>query len=225
MKRLIIARHGNTFTAEQTPTRVGRHTDLPLVEETLGRNIGRYLAEHQIHLSKVYAAPLQRTIRTAQLIIEALPQSLPIIPINDFLEIDYGVDENQSEDRVIDRLGRYQLALEGNDTPTTQQIINAGKAIIDRWNRSAQVPPGWQVDVHNIISNWQNFANRIKDNETVLLVSSNGIIRFVPHLLGQAKYQQFIQTQSLKVKTGSLAIFDYLADSWQCTLWNERPKY
>jgi 2,3-bisphosphoglycerate-dependent phosphoglycerate mutase len=223
MKRLIIARHGNTFTTDQTPTRVGCHTDLPLVEQTLGRNIGRYLAQQQIHLSKVYAAPLQRTMGTAQLIIDQLSQSLPIIPNHDFLEIDYGVDENQPEDRVIERLGRYQLALEGNTLPTAEQIITAGKAVIERWNQSAQVPHGWQVDVKSIIANWQNFAHHINDHETVLLVSSNGIIRFAPHLLEPVDYQQFIQSQSLKVKTGSIAIFEYSGDRWQCILWNERP--
>ena len=38
--RIIIARHGNTFTKEQTPTRVGGRTDLPLVETERGTNIG-----------------------------------------------------------------------------------------------------------------------------------------------------------------------------------------
>ncbi|MBR2145117.1 MAG: hypothetical protein IJ956_06235 [Akkermansia sp.] len=33
MKTLIIARHGNTFAKRETPTRVGCHTDLELVEE------------------------------------------------------------------------------------------------------------------------------------------------------------------------------------------------
>ena len=37
--RILIARHGNTFTKDQTPTRVGRHTDLPLVEKELSYKI------------------------------------------------------------------------------------------------------------------------------------------------------------------------------------------
>ena len=41
--RLIIARHGNTFTKDQTPTRVGGRTDLPLGESERGTNIGKYL--------------------------------------------------------------------------------------------------------------------------------------------------------------------------------------
>ena len=43
MKTLIIARHGNTFAKGETPTRVGCHTDLELVEEERGRGVGLYL--------------------------------------------------------------------------------------------------------------------------------------------------------------------------------------
>ena len=39
MKTLIIARHGNTFAKGETPTRVGCHTDLELVEEERGRAV------------------------------------------------------------------------------------------------------------------------------------------------------------------------------------------
>ena len=49
MTTLIIARHGNTFNPGDTPTRVGKHTDMPLVEkgEAQGRALGRYLKEHE----------------------------------------------------------------------------------------------------------------------------------------------------------------------------------
>ena len=34
----MIVRHGNTFRAGETPTRVGARTDLPLVEEERARS-------------------------------------------------------------------------------------------------------------------------------------------------------------------------------------------
>ena len=45
MTTLIIARHGNTFGPEDTPTRVGARTDVPLVGSGLeqGRALGRWL--------------------------------------------------------------------------------------------------------------------------------------------------------------------------------------
>ena len=97
-KRLIIARHGNTFLPEQTPTRVGRNTDLPLVEEQRGRAIGKYLLSRGIALDKAYAAPLKRTMGTAQLALEELDSDLNIIPIDAFVEVDYGPDENKTPD-------------------------------------------------------------------------------------------------------------------------------
>ena len=44
-RKLVIVRHGNTFRAGETPTRVGARTDLPLVEEERARSAGRYLRE------------------------------------------------------------------------------------------------------------------------------------------------------------------------------------
>ena len=47
-RKLVIVRHGNTFRAGETPTRVGARTDLPLVEEERARSAGRYLREKGI---------------------------------------------------------------------------------------------------------------------------------------------------------------------------------
>ena len=41
--RIIIARHGNTFTKDQTPLRVGAGTDLPLVETERGTNPAAFI--------------------------------------------------------------------------------------------------------------------------------------------------------------------------------------
>ena len=52
-RKLVIVRHGNTFRAGETPTRVGARTDLPLVEEERARSSGRYLREKGIVIDKV----------------------------------------------------------------------------------------------------------------------------------------------------------------------------
>ncbi|MDO5387541.1 MAG: histidine phosphatase family protein, partial [Pseudomonadota bacterium] len=76
--RIIIARHGNTFTKEQTPTRVGCRTDLPLVESERGMNVGRYLKDRNLIPAKAFAAPLKRTVETAKLAIEAMGCTIPL---------------------------------------------------------------------------------------------------------------------------------------------------
>ena len=79
--RIIIARHGNTFTKGQIPLRVGCRTDLPLVETERGTNVGKYLKMKTYFPSVVYAAPLKRTTETARRFsfsfYEVLPSVLP----------------------------------------------------------------------------------------------------------------------------------------------------
>ena len=109
--RLIIARHGNTFAPGDTPRRVGRRTDLPLVAsgEAQARRIGDYLRRHQLVPDVVFAAPLQRSYDTARLAVEAAGCDLPITIDARFNEIDYGPDENQPESTVVARIGDQAL--------------------------------------------------------------------------------------------------------------------
>jgi probable phosphoglycerate mutase len=100
------------------------------------------------------------------------------------------------------------------------EITGYGKAVIDLWNSKAIVPPGWNVDVEGIISSWKNFANSINDNETALICTSNGIIRFAPHILNEPDATDFASHHSLKVATGSVSIFKTDGNTWKCVEWN-----
>lgn len=211
--RLIIARHGNTFTKEQTPTRVGAKTDLHLVEEERGRNIGKYLRKKNISVDLVFCGPLKRHIQTAALACEELGGDLLSIQINhDFNEIDYGPDENKTEEEVMLRLGN------GN--------AEIGKTIIDLWNKEAKVPQGWEVDVEGIKQSWLTFADDVAreyNDQTILLVSSNGTIRFSPIITGD--FDGFISQNDIKVSTGGVCIFekDETDTKWRCVEWGTKP--
>lgn len=197
MKTLIIARHGNTFRKGETPTRVGSRTDLPLVEEERGRGIGLYLKKLGLMPDRILAAPLQRTMKTAQLAAEELGFIGTVQPDARFIEVDYGPDENKTEDEVIARIG--------------------GDAI-ERWNAEAIVPEGWKVDVDAIIANWKELADEVKEGETLLCVSSNGTIRFAPHLTGD--YAAFCAEHDIKVPTGGVCIFtEEDGSAWLCREW------
>lgn len=223
-KTLIIVRHGNTFLPEQTPTRVGGRTDLPLVEEKRGQSIGRYLVDNKIYPDKIYAAPLKRTNQTAQLIIDELQLPLEIIPEINFTEIDYGLDENKTEDEVEYRLGLEALNKESisPENLIRTDIQEEGQKIIERWNNEAIVPDGWILNTDKIRQSWKNFSENIDDNQTVLLCTSNGIIRFAPHIL-DIPYDTFCQKHDLKVATGSISIFKYINNKWECIEWNVKP--
>ena len=204
MTQLIIARHGNTFNPEDTPTRVGARTDLPLVEG--GRrqaiNIGLWLKDQKIVPDVIYSSSLRRTIETAEIAIAQTPWPHPVYPLDIFNEIDYGPDENKPEEDVIARIG--------------------DQAIKD-WDEKAVPPPGWIVNPDQIIQNWKDFAAHAlnEEQDSVMVVTSNGIARFAPHILPD--YESFAAENKIKLSTGALAVFEHEKGEWKCKLWNFRP--
>lgn len=203
MARLIIARHGNTFSKGDIPTRVGARTDLPLVEKGFvqAAALGAHLKNNNLVPDRVYCSALQRTQQTAQGALDAMGVSTPIIANPLFNEIDYGPDENMPEDIVIDRIGHEALT---------------------HWDQNAIVPNGWDVDPEAIIQGWKNFAYTITDNETVLVVTSNGTARFAPYLTGD--FDRFQQDHSIKLSTGSYGVLERNNDDiWSCLSWNIKP--
>lgn len=204
--RIIIARHGNTFTKDQTPTRVGCRTDLPLVETERGTNVGLYLKMKGLVPDMVYAAPLKRTMETAKLAISALQKDIPLEADASFVEIDYGPDENKPEEEVIARIGQDAM---------------------DRWNKDAIVPDGWKVSVDGIINAWKTLGEKVEKqfkDKTVMVVSSNGIIRFAPHLTGD--FDGFCRDNDIKVGTGGVCVLEKEAGDkyWKCAAWGVKPK-
>ena len=205
--RIIVARHGNTFTKDQTPLRVGSRTDLPLVETERGTNIGLYLKKFNLVPDVIFAAPLKRTMETANLALKALGGGIPLYEDASFKEIDYGPDEGKPEDEVIARIGQDAL---------------------DRWNKDAVVPSGWIVDVPFIIQTWKDVAKKAQTqfkDKTMMIVSSNGIIRFAPYLTGD--FDAFAAEHEIKVGTGCLCVFEKqdTDDNFKCVAWNVKPAH
>lgn len=205
MTTLIIVRHGNTFGPGDIPTRVGARTDLPLVEK--GRKqaeaIGHYLRDNRLIPDVVYTSHLKRTIETAEIAIKASGVTNHAYQLDIFNEIDYGPDENKTEDDVIARIGKQALC---------------------DWDDHAIVPEGWRVEPTDIIHNWHNFSDQVcahDDNETVVVVTSNGIARFAPHITGD--FDGFALNNKLKLSTGALAILKYQQGRWHVEGWNIRP--
>ncbi len=225
MTKLIIARHGNTFTSDQTPTRVGARTDLPLVES--GREqavrLGQYLKQHDLVPEITYSSQLKRTKETAEIAIKQTSFPQPVFALDIFNEIDYGVDENQTEDKVIERIG--------------------AQAIQD-WDEKAIVPEGWDFEPQTCIDNWKGFAKQIlldchpeqgegsqlisgdssaspQNDNIVLVVTSNGIARFAPHLTNN--FDDFAANNKIKLSTGALGILEYVEGQWIIKDWNIKP--
>jgi probable phosphoglycerate mutase len=204
---LIIIRHGNTFNPGETPRRIGARTDIPLVPS--GRKqaaqIGKYLRRNRLVPDIVYSSDLKRTQETAELALLEANINIGIHKLGIFNEIDYGPDENLPEEEVIARIGSQA---------------------IEDWNTSAKVPPGWNVIPQKIIANWQEFANELTRNysgKTVLVVTSNGIARFAPHILDEAGFENFLSEYKLKISTGAICIFSNDGTRWSLEHWNLKP--
>ena len=205
--RLIIARHGNTFNKEDTPTRLGARTDIPLVEsgKDQAKKIGLFLKKNNLLPDAIYTSHLIRTKETAQIAIDQTGYKFPIYPLDIFNEIDYGVDENKTEEHVVNRIG---------------------KQAIKDWDDKAIVPNGWEFNPTDTIKHWIDFASHIKTDDeggSVLVVTSNGIARFSPHITGD--FEGFRKNHKIKLSTGALSIFEYDSDTnkWSCIKWNFKP--
>lgn len=224
-RELIIMRHGNTFEAGEPSRRIGAGTDLPLVEK--GRKqaaaAAGFLAESGVRFDRIYAAPLLRTTETATIIAGGMGFPSAVIPAGEFIEIHYGVDENKTDADVAERIGRSLLRKEGAAPATPQEAIARGERAVEAWDRDATPPDGWTVDVRGIIRSWRDFAETVRPGETVLVVSSNGIIRFAPHLLAEG-YAGFAARQKIKVSPGALCSFHDAGAGWECAYWNTRPQ-
>ncbi len=204
MTTLIIARHGNTFEKGETPRRVGARTDLPLTEtgRSQARAIGHWLKSNGLYPEAIYSSQLQRTYETAKLALEEAGYKEPVYQLEIFNEVDYGPDENLPEDAVIARVGEQALK---------------------DWDEKSIVPQGWNFDPSKTIDDWKNFAGHIVDDvqDCILVVTSNGIARFAPHITGN--YEQFIQEHSPKISTGAICVFTYENERWICKEWNLKP--
>ncbi len=202
---LIIARHGNTFEKGQPPTRVGGRTDLPLVEsgEEQARKIGRFLSATATYPDVIYASKLERTLQTAKLALKEAKYTEPVYALDIFNEIDYGPDENKTEEDVIARIGKQAIA---------------------DWDEHAKVPDGWLVDPDQIIKNWLDFGEHITkedEGDVVMVVTSNGIARFAPHLTGN--FEGFRKENDIKISTGALCILHHDGKVWTIKGWNIKP--
>lgn len=202
MTQLLIVRHGNTFETGETPRRVGLRTDLPL--SSSGRKQANalqiYLESAHPNITAVFCSDLMRTKQTAQLALAYLP-NITIKPLSIFNEVDYGVDENQIEDKVIARIGKQALK---------------------DWEEKSIVPNGWHIDSDAIKADLAQFSSAIVEqypDETIMVVTSNGIARFFPDVL----MSDSTWNQPLKMPTASISLFQYKNNRWHCQFWGKRP--
>ena len=204
MTDIFIVRHGNTFDKGDTVTRVGARTDLPLSQSGLAQ--AEALAAHFTTIEpngfdRAYCSPLVRTRQTAEAIL-AQSTGAPELETLEFLrEVDYGPDENMPEPDVVARIGEAALLA---------------------WETDAVPAPGWEIDPEKVKADWRTLLRDLATqmlNRPVLIVTSNGIARFV---LDAVTVHQ-TDLDSIKLKTGAYGRLQADGDAVFLRAWNVRP--
>lgn len=200
--RLILARHGNTFGPEDRVVWVGARSDLPLVDKGRAQAaaIGEALLARGMVPHRILAGPLQRTVQTAAIAAEVMGLSAAAPTIAPELrEIDYGSWEGRSNAEIREEHG---------DTA------------IDGWQQDSVFPEGfgWSPSEATIRAQWQALLAGLprESDETVLVISSNGIYRVIAESFG-------LPSAARKMDTGALAVLNLSQDRIDVECWNTAP--
>lgn len=202
--QIFFVRHGNTFAPGEKPVWVGRETDLPLVEKGLAQAHAAAEALRSLPPARIFAASLKRTRRFAEIVADDLALAPPVIdPRLD--EVDYGRWAGRSNE---------EIAAFGPDAV----------AAMEAWGRQDAWPDqaGWGSRRQEVMDAIQAFAAEhlsAPAGGPVLVVSSNGILRFLPRLLlaGQPLPESF------KMRTGHLGAVVGPSGSRRLAGWDISP--
>lgn len=206
---LILARHGNTFLATEPAYYVGSQEDLPLVPFGIeqGQAIGRSLLQENCHLSAVYTGPLQRMQSTALEALNAMHCVLPIIIDDRLNELDYGLWSGLTSQEVRQRFGEveYNAWEQTSQWPLQGKWLESESAVIARITQFAQ-----------------DLVQKYSQGDTVLVVASNGCLRYFLKLIPGA-FEEKTQQHQLKIGTGNMCYLQYRNNGWNLKYWNQKP--
>lgn len=199
MTRLILARHGNTFGPGETPVWVGAKEDFPLVDkgEDQAGDLGKALVSAGVKLDRIVTGPLRRTRRAADIVAELTNFTGPIEIDERLKEIDYGPWGGMTDAEIIEAYGETPLIA---------------------WRDHHEVPhgAGWSPTPATLRANAMAVLNDVRRSSgTVLIVTSNGILRFFHAALGF--------DGDAKVRTGHAGAADLTPAGDTPRFWNLDP--
>lgn len=209
--KLILCRHGNTFAPGDKVVWTGSANDLPLVEKGYeqAQKAGQWITEQGWKTPTVYCSALQRTKNYAIEMMKAmgLPSHLAPIVTPHLDEVDYGSWTGLSDVEVVEKFGEESL---------------------NNWREKSVFPPGdqWHETEEQVVNRVQECLNNLKQkhrNKTVILVSSNGILRY---FLKQDTdlFDKKIAERNFAVKTGHICALDFEDEAIHLLYWSHKPE-
>jgi probable phosphoglycerate mutase len=206
--QILLARHGNTFGPNDKVVWIGRETDLPLVEKGVeqAHAVAAGLAAKGLIPTRVLCGALERTRRTAEIVVADL--GLASAPLVDprLNEIDYGSWAGHSSGEIGAALGQEDA--------------------LRRWSEDDIWPTGagWGSTESEILGNIEGFLADLQADPVArpLVVSSNGILRSFPRLLGLA-HPQGEGRGSFRIRTGHMAGIAHRDGCLALQCWDVAP--
>lgn len=207
--KLILARHGNTFSANDKVCWVGSQNDLPLVESGVAQAQRAADSLRHVDLAGIYCAPLKRTKKFAEIIESTNERNAPS-PVEDgrLTELDYGRWSGLSDAEIVDKFGEKTL-----------------RAWVDKsiWPEDG----GWSSDEKTVTDEIQKLVEELKrrhaEDSNVVIVSSNGRLRYFLKLI-DSEFERRVAASSFKVATGRVCLINVGDSDARLELWNEQPE-
>jgi probable phosphoglycerate mutase len=205
---ILFARHGNTFGPGDKVVWVGRETDLPLVDKgwVQARAFGAALSRLGLPPDRIVTAALLRTRSFADTVAATL-ESGPQPRIDPRLnEVDYGAWAGRTSEEIA--------------------ASPEGAAALAGWNaRDAwPVDAGWVTTEAELFGALRSFVDEVIAGadaaSRLLVVSSNGILRFLPRMLGAIDPAR----SSYVMKTGHAGLISGTPGNFRLRFWNLDPE-
>jgi broad specificity phosphatase PhoE len=205
--RVVLVRHGNTFSPGEAAVWVGARTDLALVEKgrQQAEEVANQLGRAGMTINTIFAGSLRRTAETAGIIANIAgiaPES--VVTDRRLTEIDYGDWEGLTSDTIRQRYGNSD---------------------IDGWEHNNAWPQAanWPATKREVVARVEEFFEAMRPqcpghkNAIEMVVSSNGIFRLFAETLG-------LPTTGSKMATGNISLLTRIAGNrWQVERWNAAP--
>ena len=205
--RLILLRHGNTFEDGQTAVWLGAKDDLPLTAKghEQAKQVG--LALNSQKVNAIYAGPLTRTKQTAEIVALGVGYDAPIVIDQRLIELDYGKWSGLSDQEVKSKFGHAEIeAWSSHGIWPSQAGFSPSEAAVKQ-------------DVKHLAAELQN---RHQSTDLVLVVSSNGKLRYFLSLIPN-EFENRLSTGKFKLGTGKAGIIDLVGSSAKLLGWNLNP--
>lgn len=209
--KIILSRHGNTFSATDPVVWVGATQDFPLVDSGIlqAQCLAQALQKADIHPKAVYCGPLKRTRDYAAMVLEQIHSAKKPIVDPRLNEIDYGNWAGLTNTQI-------QEIDEGEELSAWENL--------SAWPKFA----GWSGSPMHMIKEIREFSKDLTKKydatDTILVISSNGRLRYFLKLI-PGLFEQHVQSKTFKVATGNICLLSYENRKWQMQFWNKKPEY